>query len=225
MGKNETFSRIFRVLFDGSVECPSPSPPDSPRRYGIGGPHACARGAAFYTYRSCPTRTLCTGPSPRSASSLSATGTRSGSRARTAFSSGAETGCAGTGGSPLRRRLSSRRTCVHESQQTTAVKRGASRVARSLRIHHPPALVNVNPNLESRSTETRMPIMPSPCGDSTWPRTTDTRLNTNNNVHSEYGDIAEQTKPAIERRALATPYKYNSEYSPKPSVSLSGDRR
>lgn len=62
----------------------------------------------------------------------------------------------------------------------------ARRVSRSLRIHHPPALVNVNPNLESRSTETRMPIMPSPCGDSTWPRTTDTRLNKNNNVHGEY---------------------------------------
>lgn len=42
--------------------------------------------------------------------------------------------------------------------------------------HHPPVLVNVNPNLESRSTETRMPIMPNPCGDKTWPRTTDTRL-------------------------------------------------
>lgn len=45
--------------------------------------------------------------------------------------------------------------------------------------HHPPALVSVNPNLESRSTDTRMPIIPNPCGDNTWPRTTDTRLEKN----------------------------------------------
>lgn len=42
--------------------------------------------------------------------------------------------------------------------------------------YHPPCLVSVNPNLASRSTETLMPMMPSPCGDTTCPRITDTRL-------------------------------------------------
>lgn len=178
-GGNKTFFFLSIGFFVSRLTDRPHVSPNSPRPYGIGGPHV------FYTNRSCPTRTLCTGPSPRSTSSLSATGTRSGSRARTAFSSGAETGCAGTEGSPLRRRLPSRRTCVHESQQQRRLN-GALSVSRSMCIHHPPALVNVNPNLESRSTETRMPIMPSPCGDNTWPRTTDTRLNKNNNVHNEY---------------------------------------
>lgn len=42
--------------------------------------------------------------------------------------------------------------------------------------YQPPALVKVNPNRESRSTDTRIPIIPSPWGVITWPRITDTRL-------------------------------------------------
>lgn len=42
--------------------------------------------------------------------------------------------------------------------------------------YQPPARVNVKPKRESRSTDTRMPIIPSPCGVITWPRITDTRL-------------------------------------------------
>lgn len=46
----------------------------------------------------------------------------------------------------------------------------------SLSTYHPPWRVSVNPKRESRSTLTRMPTMPSPCGVTTWPRITDTRL-------------------------------------------------
>lgn len=42
--------------------------------------------------------------------------------------------------------------------------------------HHPPCRVNVNPKRESRSTDTRIPTIPSPCGVSTCPRIIDTRL-------------------------------------------------
>lgn len=42
--------------------------------------------------------------------------------------------------------------------------------------YHPPCLVSVNPNLASLSTETLMPMMPSPWGETTCPRITDTRL-------------------------------------------------
>lgn len=42
--------------------------------------------------------------------------------------------------------------------------------------YHPSALVKVNPNRESLSTETLMPTIPSPCSVTTWPLITATRL-------------------------------------------------
>lgn len=42
--------------------------------------------------------------------------------------------------------------------------------------YQPPWRVNVNPKRESRSTDTRIPMIPNPCGVTTWPRITDTRL-------------------------------------------------
>lgn len=42
--------------------------------------------------------------------------------------------------------------------------------------YHPPCRVSVKPNRESRSTDTRIPMIPNPCGVITWPRITDTRL-------------------------------------------------
>uniref|UniRef100_A0A2M4DF32 Putative secreted protein n=1 Tax=Anopheles darlingi TaxID=43151 RepID=A0A2M4DF32_ANODA len=41
--------------------------------------------------------------------------------------------------------------------------------------NQPPWRVSVKPKRESRSTDTRIPMMPSPCGVTTWPRITDTR--------------------------------------------------
>lgn len=46
--------------------------------------------------------------------------------------------------------------------------------------YHPPCRVSVKPNRESRSTDTRIPMIPNPCGVMTWPRITDTRLHTLN---------------------------------------------
>lgn len=45
-----------------------------------------------------------------------------------------------------------------------------------LKTHHPPCRVSVNPNLLSLSTETRIPTIPRPCGVTTWPLITATRL-------------------------------------------------
>lgn len=58
--------------------------------------------------------------------------------------------------------------------------------------YHPPCRVNVKPKRESRSTDTRMPTMPSPCGVITWPRITDTRL------HSS--EIINETKTEKEEK-------------------------
>lgn len=50
--------------------------------------------------------------------------------------------------------------------------------------YHPPCRVSVKPNRESRSTDTRIPMIPNPCGVITWPRITDTRLHIRTNPNN-----------------------------------------
>jgi hypothetical protein len=58
------------------------------------------------------------------------------------------------------------------------------------KTYHPPVRVSVKPNLESLSTLTRMPTIPSPCGVTTWPLMTDTRLQ-EDNIHVHIAQVKE----------------------------------
>lgn len=67
--------------------------------------------------------------------------------------------------------------------------------------YHPPCRVSVKPNRESRSTDTRIPMIPNPCGVITWPRITDTRL------HNE--SIHKRTKEKEKKRFGKIPFVSN----------------
>lgn len=67
--------------------------------------------------------------------------------------------------------------------------------------YHPPCRVNVKPKRESRSTDTRMPIIPSPCGVITCPRITDTRLH-NGKCHRTKSNDGKKKKKKKKKKRL-----------------------
>lgn len=59
-------------------------------------------------------------------------------------------------------------------------------IKKSFISYHPPVLVRVKPNLDSLSTDTRIPTIPRPCGDTTCPLITATRLNWKKSIRLGY---------------------------------------